>query len=78
MKKSEKEQLVNELSDKIKDATEKLQTASYDVFGKVYQQEAAQQQAAGGEPGAQEAEKKDDNVVDADYEVVDEDEEKKD
>jgi len=72
--------------DKIKGATEKLQTVSYDVFGKIYQQEAAAgqnaqagQQGAGYDPnytpGADA--KKDDDVVDAEYEVVDEDKDDK-
>ena len=54
----------------MKSATEKLTEVSYEVFGKVYQQAAAEQQQAaqsGGETGSS-----DDNVVDADYEVVDE------
>lgn len=53
----------------IKNATEQLTKVSYDVFGKVYQDQAAQQQAAQGEP----TEQPDPEVVDADYEVVDED-----
>lgn len=83
-----KEALKTTDADKIKDATEKVQTASYDVFGKIYQQEAAanQQNAQGAAGGAgydpnynpNGAENKDDNVVDADYEVVDEDEKKDD
>ena len=62
----------------IKAATEKLTEVSYDVFGRVYQQEAAQN---GGNPGGgfnpgdmggnAGAKKDDDGVVDADYEVVD-------
>jgi molecular chaperone DnaK len=61
----------------IKSATEKLTEVSYDAFGKIYQQTQQGQQAgasdgyqAGGahEGGAQSG---DDNVVDADYEVVD-------
>ena len=61
----------------IKAATEKLTEVSYDVFGRVYQQEAAQN---GGNPGGFNpgdmggnagAKKDDDGVVDADYEVVD-------
>ena len=62
----------------IKAATEKLTGVSYDVFGRVYQQEAAQN---GGNPGGgfnpgdmggnAGAKKDDDGVVDADYEVVD-------
>jgi len=54
----------------IKAATEALTNVSYEVFGKVYSQNAPQ-----GEPGAagaQQSSQKDD-VVDADYEVVDED-----
>ena len=72
----------------IKTATEKLQNDSYEVFGKIYQQQQAQQGAPGGagfdpnqaggqgfnqnyNPGG--APGGDDNVVDADYEVVDDD-----
>jgi molecular chaperone DnaK len=60
----------------IKAATEKLSSASMEVFGKVYQQQSAQQStdgAAGGD-GAQSAGP---DVVDADYEVVDDDKDKK-
>lgn len=66
----------------IKSATEKLTSVSYEVFGKAYQQQASANQnagAAGGDAnqgGAQSA-PKDDNVVDADYEVVDDDKDKK-
>lgn len=66
-------------TDAIKAATEKLSQVSYDVFGKVYQQANAQAGTAdaqgGPQDGAQQA-PPDDNVVDADYEVVDD--EKKD
>lgn len=58
----------------IKTATEHLTEVSYNAFGKVYQQQAAQQQADGANYGAQQggaSEPHDDNVVDADYEVVD-------
>ena len=57
----------------IKTATERLSEVSYNAFGKIYQQQAAQGQAqAGGNPGAdQQQPHGDDNVVDADYEVVD-------
>ncbi|MEN6338662.1 MAG: molecular chaperone DnaK [Clostridiaceae bacterium] len=60
----------------IKTASEHLTEVSYRVFGKVYEQAAQQQQAAGGsqdggaQGGAQDGGAKDD-VVDADYEVVD-------
>lgn len=53
----------------IKTATEHLTEVSYNAFGKVYQQQAAQQQAGQQAGGANEPH--DDNVVDADYEVVD-------
>ena len=61
-------------NDAIKAASEKLSQVSYEVFGKVYQDANAQQAAGGaaGDAGAQQA-PPDDNVVDADYEVVDED-----
>ena len=56
----------------IKAATDKLTEVSYDAFGKVYQQAQAAQQQAGAQQQAQ-----DDTVVDADYEVVDEDDNNK-
>ncbi len=65
----------------IKAASDKLTEVSYDVFGRVYQQEAQAHQGAnpganpdgaGFDPGAQQA-PHDDNVVDAEYEVVDDD-----
>ncbi len=60
----------------IKTATERLSEVSYNAFGKIYQQQAAQGQAQqGGNPGADQQQQQqphgDDNVVDADYEVVD-------
>ncbi|MDD3919853.1 MAG: Hsp70 family protein, partial [Eubacteriales bacterium] len=61
----------------IKTATEKATEVSYEVFGKIYQQaqqEAqAQQQAGGANAGADAGAPHDDTVVDADYEVVDDD-----
>jgi molecular chaperone DnaK len=65
-------------SEALKKATEKLTEVSYDVFGKIYQQ--AQQQGQGQQQqysqkqggGAQ----PNDNVVDADYEVVDDNDKK--
>ena len=59
----------------IKKATEHLTEVSYAAFGKVYQQAAQEQQTqqnAGGTSGTTEP-SHDDNVVDADYEVVDDD-----
>jgi len=59
----------------IKSATEKLSQVSQEVFGKIYQQQAQQQgQQAGGGQQNQSSGYNDDNVVDADYEVVDDEE----
>ncbi len=72
-----KKALEGKNSAEIKSASDKLTEVSYDVFGKIYQQAQQQDQQAGGyqqqdagsgSAGAQ----GDDNVVDADYEVVDE------
>ncbi len=67
-------------TDAIKAATDTLSQVSYDVFGKVYSQANAQGNAAGGgfqggaQPGADAGSApKEDDVVDADYEVVDDD-----
>ena len=54
---------------KIKAETEKCTNVSYEVFGKIYQQ-AAQQQP-GAEPNPNAGQQPKDNVVDADYTVVD-------
>ncbi len=54
----------------IKTASDKLTEVSYEVFGKIYQQTAQQQGPQSG-PGPQQPH--DDTVVDADYEVVDDD-----
>ena len=55
----------------IKTATEKLTEVSYEAFGKIYQQA---QQDAGAQAGAgAQQPPHDDTVVDADYEVVDDD-----
>ncbi|MBQ9624584.1 MAG: Hsp70 family protein, partial [Clostridia bacterium] len=74
-----KEVLNGDDTDKIKDATEQLSQTSYDVFGKIYaqaqQEQQAAQQAAGG--AEQNAGPSGDNVVDADYEVVDDDKDNK-
>ncbi|MBF8982012.1 molecular chaperone DnaK [Lutibacter sp. B2] len=55
--------------EEIKKATEELTTAFHAISQKMYEQAAAEQQS-GSEQGKTE---EDDNVVDADYEVVDED-----
>ncbi len=63
-------------SDAIKAAADRLSQMSYDVFGKVYSQANAQANAAGAGGGAEsgpQSAPQDDNVVDADYEVVDDD-----
>ena len=61
--------------DMIKTATEKLTEVSYSVFGKVYEQAQQQAGGAGYDAGAQggytDPNAGKDNVVDADYEVVD-------
>ncbi|MBO4563048.1 MAG: molecular chaperone DnaK [Clostridia bacterium] len=64
----------------VKSAVEKMTEVSYDVFGRVYQQEAQAQQNAqnagandGGNYGYEQPQQNDDGVVDADYEVVDDD-----
>lgn len=56
----------------IKSACEKLTEVSYEVFGKMYQQTAQAEQAAGGANAQQSnAGGSQDDVIDADYEVVD-------
>ena len=61
----------------IKAASEKLTEVSYEVFGKIYQQaqqEAAANGGAGFDPNAtNNGAQADDTVVDAEYEVVDDD-----
>ncbi len=57
-------------AEEIKRATEKLTEVSYEVFGKVYQQSAPNQ---GAEGHTNSSASHDDNVVDAEYEVVDDD-----
>ena len=73
-------------TDAIKAAADRLSQVSYDVFGKVYSQANAQANAggaagAGFDPSAgagdQQSAPHDDNVVDADYEVVDDDKKNK-
>jgi len=74
-----REAVKNDNTEEIKAATETLTNSSYEVFGKAYQQA----DAAGGAPGADMGDNSadgskapDEDVVDADYEVVDEDENK--
>ena len=68
--------LEGEDSSMIKTATEHLKDTSYAAFGKVYQQQSAQQNADGNvdytQPDDPAGQGGSDDVVDADYEVVDE------
>ena len=59
--------------DEIKAAEEKLTQVSYEVFGRVYQQQAAQNQQAGAQPGADagNAGASNDGTVETDYQVHD-------
>ena len=60
--------------DEIKAATEKLTQVTYDVLANVDQQQAEANAAPGGDPqGGAGSSGDDDNVVDADYEVMDDD-----
>ncbi|MDR2132240.1 MAG: molecular chaperone DnaK [Clostridiales Family XIII bacterium] len=63
--------------DEIKQKTEALTNEFHAISAKVYEQQAQQQAAGGADPGPAEAPQDDEpvqgNVVDADYEVVDED-----
>ena len=80
---SGKEQIENSIADlkktleggdveMIKTATERLTELSYNVFGKVYEQAQQQAGAEGAQDGYAESESQPkDDVVDADYEVVD-------
>ena len=74
-----KKALAGDDNEMIKKASESLTSVSYEVFGKAYQQTAGQQAGAQGAPGADAGQQAphDDNVVDADYEVVDDDKDKK-
>ena len=58
----------------IKAATEALTSVSYEVFGKAYSTTA--ESASTAEGAQQQSSNPKDNVVDADYEVVDEDDKK--
>ncbi|PYG87638.1 molecular chaperone DnaK [Ruminiclostridium sufflavum DSM 19573] len=72
-----KEALKGTDTEAIKKATDELQQAFYDISSKIYQQTGAQG-APGADPnsagfGGQQAQSAEDNVVDADYKVVDDD-----
>ncbi len=66
--KAVKDALAGTDNDAIKSAQEKLQEKSLEIFGKVYN---APQGAPAGDQDYTQPDAKDDNVVDADYEVVD-------
>lgn len=65
------EALKGDDTEDIKAKSEELSKAFYKISEKLYQQAAAEQQAAGGAAGTDAP--ADDNVVDADYKVVDDD-----
>ncbi|MDA0745143.1 MAG: molecular chaperone DnaK [bacterium] len=67
-----KETLKSDNTDVIKSATEALTQVWHQVASELYQQAAAQGAPEGEQDGADGQEKSDDNVVDAEYEVVDE------
>lgn len=64
-----KKALEENQTEKIKAASEKLAQVSQEIFGKIYQQYS--QQAGAGHDDSSSKSHDDDNVVDADYEVVD-------
>ncbi|WP_138268103.1 molecular chaperone DnaK [Anaerofustis stercorihominis] len=68
-----KEKLEGSDTEAIKKATEKLSEALYPIAEKLYADQANQQNAGANAQGTSDAGKQDDNVVDADYEVVDDD-----
>ncbi len=72
--KEAKTSLTSESKEELEKAGQKLATASHTIAQKMYE-EAAKKAGTKGAAGG--PEKKDDGVVDADYEVVDEDEKKK-
>jgi len=85
--KEAKDKVSSESVEELNKALEALTNACHPLAQKIYQQQAQEQQgAAGAQPGPegaagagagpQQEEKKDDNVVDADFEVVDEDDKK--
>jgi molecular chaperone DnaK len=74
-----REALKGDDTDAIKTAQDELQTAFQEVSAELYKQASASQQAGGAQPGpeaAAQSEKKDADVVDAEFEMVDEDKKK--
>ena len=74
--KEAKTSLTSESKDELEKAGQKLATASHTIAQKMYEEAAKKTGKQGADPGP-ETGKKDDGVVDADYEVVDEEEKKK-
>jgi molecular chaperone DnaK len=71
--KEAKETLTSDSAEKLKEAATKLTTASHTIAQKVYEEAAKKAQPQGqGQSAGPQGEKKDEGVVDADYEVVDE------
>jgi molecular chaperone DnaK len=66
-----KETLKGTSNDEIKSATEALTQVWHQVATELYQQSAAEGQEGGPQPGSDEQSQKNDNAVDADFEVVD-------
>ena len=75
--KEAKKHLDSENVDEIKTATETLTSASHALAQKMYEEASKKGKSQSGEPSAGAGDKGSDTVVDADYEVVDEDEKKK-
>ncbi|MFZ5801664.1 MAG: molecular chaperone DnaK [Candidatus Omnitrophota bacterium] len=75
--KEAKESLKSDSKETLEQAAQKLTTASHTIAQKIYEEAAKKAQAGKGKPGAEGAKGGKEDVVDADYEVVDEDEKKK-
>jgi molecular chaperone DnaK len=71
-----KKALEGQDSEAIKSKTEALQEAVYPISTAMYQKAQQAQQAEGGAAGSQDAKGPDETVVDADYEVVDDEKRK--
>jgi molecular chaperone DnaK len=76
--KEAKTSVTSESKEELEKASQKLGTASHTIAQKMYEEAAKKAGNKGpATPGAEGASKKDEGVVDADYEVVDEEEKKK-
>ncbi|MDD5216555.1 MAG: molecular chaperone DnaK [Candidatus Omnitrophica bacterium] len=76
--KEAKEALKSDSVEQIQQVTQKLSTASHTLAQKIYEEAAKKAQASKGKEEPKAKDGKDDSVVDADYEVVDEDDKDKD